>query len=150
MDLKTALPILLPKAVKWAEQQQMDILASGRALTPDEIKIARAVGVTEPEKIRIKIVEAIPVPDDPVLASAAIQTGLLAPDTAGLTLFYGIFIRRGTFNSALLAHECRHVYQYEQRGSISTFLQEYIPQVLTAGYLGSALETDARNAAVPY
>jgi hypothetical protein len=150
MDLQAILPILLPKAVGWAEMQQLDILASGRRLTSDEIATARAVGVTQPEEIRIKSVPSIPVPEDALLATAAVQAGLLGPDTAGLTLFYGIFIREGTYSRHLLAHECRHVHQYEQRGTIREFLQEYIPEVLTLGYSNSPLEKDARDAATSY
>ena len=93
------------------------------------------------------MVSAIPKPADPLLAQAAIATGLLGPNTAGLTLFYGIFIKTGTFSRTLLAHECRHVHQYEERGSIRAFLQEYIPQILTVGYASSSLEQDAMAAA---
>ena len=150
MDLQVILPILLPKAIEWAELQQIDILTSGRPLTPGEIATARAVGVSQPEKIRVKSVASIPVPQDPLLAQAAVQAGLLGPNMAGLTLFYGIFIRDGTYSRNLLAHECRHVHQYEQRGSILGFLQEYIPQVLTSGYFNSPLEKEARDAAEQY
>jgi hypothetical protein len=115
MDLQATLPILLPKAVKWAEMQQLGILESGRSLTPDEISTAQAVGVKRPEKIRIKMVSRIPVPKDTLLAQAASLTGLLGPDTAGLTLFYGIFVVEETYSRQLLAHECRHVHQYEER-----------------------------------
>lgn len=62
MDLEKTLPILLPKAVGWAEEQQRDILAFGRTLTADEIAAARAVGVSQPEMIRVKSVSSIPVP----------------------------------------------------------------------------------------
>jgi hypothetical protein len=147
MDLKTALPFLLPKAVQWAKEQEQNILRSGRALTLKEIQTARAVGVVQPEQIRIKLVETIPQPQDPLLAQAAVQVGLLGSDTAGLTLFYGIFICTGTFSETLLAHECRHVYQYEQRGSIDAFLQEYIQQLVTYGYYDSPLEAEARKVA---
>lgn len=150
MDLQAILPTLLPKAVEWAELQQVEILKTGRPLTADEILTARAVGVSQPDKIRVKPVFNIPVPQDPLLAQAAVQVGLLGPNTAGLTLFYGIFIREGTYSLNLLAHECRHVHQYEQRGSILGFLQEYIPQILTSGYVNSPLEKEARDAASGY
>jgi hypothetical protein len=150
MDLQVILPSLLPTAVEWAVLQQADILASGRRLSLDEIATARAVGVSQPEKIRIKSVPSIPIPEEALLATVAVQYGLLGPDTAGLTLFYGIFIREGTYSRHLLAHECRHVYQYEQRGTILGFLQVYIPQVLMSGYINSPLEKDARDSAISY
>jgi hypothetical protein len=48
---------------------------------------------------------------------AAIHIGLLGPNTAGRTVGYGIFIAERC-TPRLLAHECRHVYQYEQAGSM--------------------------------
>src|SRR5688500_13533771 len=121
MNLQASLPTLLPKAVEWAEMQQMDILATGRSLTPDEISTARAVDVKHPDKSRTQPVRRSPVPHDAGLAQAASLTGLLGPDVAGLTLFSGIFIVEGTYSRRLLAHDCRHVHQYEERGSILKF-----------------------------
>jgi hypothetical protein len=54
MDLQGTLPILLPKAVEWAEMQQVDILAFGRSLTADEISTARAVGVKHLKRFGLK------------------------------------------------------------------------------------------------
>lgn len=145
LNLKAELPRLLPKAVAWAEKQQADILETGSSLSPEQMFIARKVGVARPERIRIKLVDQLPLPEDHELATAALQTGLLGPNMAGLTLFYGIFIcKRASGNQTLIAHECRHVYQYEQRGSIAAFLQEYLLQIVTYGYNGAPLEHDAR------
>jgi hypothetical protein len=74
----------------------------------------------------------------------------LLADKAGLTLFYGIFVVEGTYSRRMIAHECRHVQQYEERGSIQAFLQEYLPQILTVGYDDSPLEKDAENTARQY
>ena len=151
IDLRTELPRLLPRAVAWAEEQQAAILASGFALSEEELAIARGVGVARPENLRIKLVDALPLPQDRALAAAAHDAGLLGSDMAGLTLFYGIYIcRRAHGNRNLLAHECRHVFQHEQYGSISAFLKEYLVQVVTVGYEDAALEEDARRAAAPY
>jgi hypothetical protein len=151
IDLLTALPRLLPKAVEWAEKQQATILASGFPLSPEQMILARAVGVAYPQNIRISLVDRLPLPDDPQLAAAALQTGLLGPHMIGLTLFYGIFICKHAYGSRnLIAHECRHVHQHEQRGSLAAFLQEYLLQIVTVGYANAPLETDARIAAAPF
>jgi hypothetical protein len=84
-----------------------------------------------------------PVPEDPELMMAAQHTGLLGPSTAGLTLGYSIFIA-GHCTSRLLAHECRHVYQYEQAGSIAAFLPMYLNQIAEVGYDRAPFEVDAR------
>ncbi len=143
--LLSILPQLLPKAIDWAEKRSAEICSSGVALTEREKRIAMAVGVTNPEKIRISIVSSIPIPDDPMLQKVAIETGLLGPDTAGLTLEYGIYIRAGEDSDQLLSHECRHVYQYETLGSIGEFMPIYLQQIAQYGYEDAPFEVDARQ-----
>jgi hypothetical protein len=148
VDLKTELPRLLPRAIAWAEAQQADILTTGFSLSSEHMIIAKQVGVASPMNIRIKLVDRLPVPQDPELAAAALQTGLLGPDMVGLTLMYGIFIcSRASGSRNLIAHECRHVHQYEQRGSIAAFLPDYLLQIVTSGYTNAEFEQDARRVA---
>ena len=145
MDLQRELPKLLPGAIKWAEARAKKASEVGVPLTAEEQNIARAVGVMRPELVRIEIVgERLPMPDDPALQAAAIKAGLLGPGMVGLTLGHAIFICRGHKTRRLLAHELRHVYQYEQHGSIAAFLPVYLSQVLEVGYEDAALERDAR------
>jgi hypothetical protein len=151
INLEVELPRLLPRAVTWAEAQQADILATGFPLSSEQMIMAREVGVGRPENIRIKLVDLLPLPQDPELATAALQTGMLGPNMTGLTLYYGIFICKRAYGShSLIAHECRHVYQYEQRRSIAAFLQEYLLQIVTLGYENAPLEYDARLAAAKH
>lgn len=151
IDLKVELPRLLPKAVEWAERQQADILATGIPLSPEQMVVARGVGVAQPNNIRIKLVDRLPLPEYPDLAAAALQTGILGPNMTGLTLFYGIFICKHVYgNRNLIAHECKHVQQYEKRKSIAAFLQEYLSQIVTFGYSNALLEQDARMVAAIY
>ena len=145
MDLLDQLPKLLPGAITWAEARANKAAEVGSPLTPDEQSIARTVGVTKPELVRIEMVDdRLPVPDDPVLRAAAIQAGLLGPGMVGLTLGHSIFICRGHKTCRLVSHELRHVYQYEQHGSIAAFLPVYLAQVLQAGYQNAEFERDAR------
>ncbi|HWA37242.1 MAG TPA: hypothetical protein VG873_05200 [Burkholderiales bacterium] len=145
MDLRRDLLRLLPGAIAWAEARQKVALHDGERLTGDEERIARAVGVTRPELVRIEMVgDRLPMPDDPVLKAAAVEAGLLGPGMVGLTLGHAIFICRGHRTARLVAHELRHVYQYEQYGSIAAFLPAYLAQVLEVGYEDAPLEQDAR------
>ena len=144
MDLQAALPLLLPKAIAWAEDQAARVTGSGRALDQRELALARGVGVARPERIRVAIAEALPIPQDPTLRAAALQTGLLGPGMVGLTLGYSVFICRGYETPRLLSHEFRHVYQYEQAGSIAAFLPGYLQQIVQFGYATAPLEQDAR------
>jgi hypothetical protein len=145
VDLAASLPLLLPRAVAWAEAQAGIVLASGIALKPPGLQLARGVGVIKPENIRIGVVDLLPIPDDASLREAALQSGLLGPGMIGLTLGYAVLICRDhEANPRLLSHEFRHVYQYEAAGSIAAFLPVYLQQIVGFGYANSPFEADAR------
>ena len=144
-DLRAALPHLVPKAIAWADQRADEISRAGVALDDYRLSIARRVGVIRPELIRIALVEQLPMPADPELQQAAIATGLLGPHMAGLTLGHSIWICRPHNSIRLLSHECRHVHQYEEAGSIAAFLATYLQQIVDCGYSNAPLELDARR-----
>jgi hypothetical protein len=102
------------------------------------------VEVLRPELIRVVEIASIPLPDDPELKQAALVTGLLGPNMVGLTLGYGVYVCHGYGTVRLLSHEFRHVYQYEQAGSIGAFLPVYLQQIVTVGYNNAPFEVDAR------
>jgi hypothetical protein len=143
-DLISILPQLLAPAIAWAEMQSRQAEREGQSLSPPDLAIAKRAGVNHPELIRLKIVDQLPLPAEPLLQEAALQTGLLGPGMVGLTLGYSIFFVRGHMTPRLLSHECRHVYQYETCGSIAAFLPVYLDQIATVGYHNAALEQDAR------
>ena len=148
MDLRQALPALLPAAIAWAEARAKQAAEAGIALTAAEQEIARRVGVSQPARVRIETVEQLPMPEDPALRAAGLAAGLLGPGMVGLTLGHSIFLRRGTRDQRqhrrLLSHELRHVYQYERYGSIAAFLRVYLTQIVEVGYANAPLEADAR------
>jgi hypothetical protein len=144
-DLAAVLPRLLPRAIVWAELHSAEIQATGVSLNPSGLAIARAVGVVHAEHIRVSIVPSLPLPEDPELRDAALQSGLLGPTMVGVTLGYSIYLVKGYVSTRLLSHECRHVYQYETAGSIAAFLPTYLMQIARYGYEAAPLEVDARN-----
>jgi hypothetical protein len=144
IDLEALLPSLLPRAIEWVKHQSACILDSGCAMDGVGIRLARAVGVSHPDRIRVSIVQTMPVPDDPELRRVALESGLLGPGTIGVTFGYGIYVRDGCMTNRLVSHECRHVYQYEKAGSIEAYLPEYLRQIATVGYAQAPLEIDAR------
>jgi hypothetical protein len=87
IDLSKELPRLLPLAVGWASSRSSEILETGIALTPREAHLARSVGVHYAERVRIKIVTAIPSPEDAELRAAAVQAELIGASTSGLLQF---------------------------------------------------------------
>lgn len=135
---------LLPLAVAWAEEQEEEILACGVPLSICQLADARAVGVARPERVRLLNVPLIPMPEHSVLRAAGEATVLVSPSTAGLTLRYGIYIRKDLVNDrALIAHELVHTGQYERRGSILAFLRQYLHECLTIGYPAAPMEQEA-------
>jgi len=137
---------LLPLACQWAEEQERVILQRGVMLT-GSLAQARDVGVAHPEQVRLLRVDAIPIPEHPELAVAAVATGLISATTAGLTLRYGIFIRSDCWGQGrLVKHELVHTSQYERLGGFKPFLKAYLGECLTIGYPNGPLEMEARRA----
>lgn len=145
IDLLANLPNILPGAIAWAEDRAEEVAASGKSLDDSGISLAQAVGVQHPERIRYCFVENLPLPEDPVLREAALQTGLLGPHMVALTLGYSVMICHGHLTVRLMSHEFRHVYQYELYGGISAFLPVYLQQIIEFKYSNCPFEIDARE-----
>lgn len=145
VDLSNALRGIHPKATAWAQTKESEALASGVPLSEDQSRLAASVGVVHPERVRVLVVSEMPYPEDPELALVADAVGMPGPDTAGLTLGYAVFVRTGFLSARLMAHELRHVHQYETAGSVGAFLAGYLEQIARVGYYDAPLEQDARN-----
>jgi hypothetical protein len=137
---------LLPLAANWVEKQEKRMLRIGVPLSDLELADARAIGVAEPDRVRLLQLDRVPFPTDPMLRAAATAIQFLTPATCGLTLRYGIFVRSDCWRErALIAHELVHVMQYERLGGILPFLRQYLSQCITVGYPAAPLEQEAVN-----
>ena len=135
---------LLPLGVRWAAEEEKRILREGMSLPVQSLKDAQALGVREPDRVRWLSAESVPRPQGHILKAACDAIHFLGPETQGLTLGYGIFIRRDRVGVRdLLAHELVHVAQYERMGGIEPFLRQYLMECLTVGYESSPLEQEA-------
>lgn len=136
--------LLLPLALEWAEEQEEEILEKGAGLSDPQMEDARLIGVRHPEKVRILEVPCIPLPEDPQLAAAAAEIGLITERTEGMTLGYGIFIRaRCRHRRRVIVHELVHAAQYERLGGLLPFLEQYLSECVTRGYPNGPLEREA-------
>lgn len=145
-SLMERLPILSRAAIAWAQQAEREGLAAGKPLAFWQQADARDVGVREPDKVRLCLVDTMPPIADPALAAVAGEMGFLGRDTLGLALGHAVFIRREhAGRRAMLRHELRHVAQCEVAGGLKQFLPEYLRQVLSFGYRQGPYEADARN-----
>jgi hypothetical protein len=132
-------------ASEWVKQQQGYIQEVGFGLSSHQVAIATQVGVKHPADIRILEVDKIPAPTDMLLQQVAEKMNFLGPNTLGITLGYGVYLRKGYVTDRLLSHEFRHVHQYEAAGSTEAFISEYLRQMFQYGYLESPYEVDART-----
>jgi len=145
LGIRATLPSIIPKAIAWAEAQYATIAASGQPLDEALLSLAASIGVAHPELIRLMEVRHLPLPEDIELRQAAIETRMLGPNMLGITFGYGVFVCHGhTGNLRLLSHELRHVYQYEEAGSIAAYIPVYLEQVFSDGYHNAPFEADAR------
>ena len=137
------LPELFPHVVAWIKALDQRATESGRILTEIETSLARGVGVRRPDKVRVLVVDNIPLPDHSRIRELAQAIGLLTANTGGLTAVHGVLARHGCANNLrLLAHEFAHVEQYERLGT-EEFLHEYIQQLASYGYFDAPFEQEA-------
>ena len=135
---------LIPKAVLWAKEQQQKILMKGTPLSDSQIEDAKIIPVKYPERVRLLRVNQIPLPEDPELKLAAQAIQLIIPNTRGLTLQYGIFVKNDYWNNReLIVHELIHTSQYERLGGIQQFLNQYVTECIQFGYPQAPLEQEA-------
>ena len=135
---------LLPIAVEWAKENEDIIVQEGVPLTKSQMIDARTLEISQADRIRLMKVKTIPMPNEPSLKAAAQETKLITPQTAGLTLRYGIFIRSDCWGDRwLIVHELVHTSQYEKLGGFSQFLKEYLHQCITIGYPEAPMEQEA-------
>lgn len=142
------LPLALPLIVRWAERAERRILAEGDPLSSMGLEDAVAMGVGRPKKIRLLRVDHVPLPGEPFLGWIASKTGLPFFSAAGMSLRYGIFVRREFWGDRhLIAHECVHTGQYERLGGFRPFLARYLEECLQHGYAAAPLEYEAMQRA---
>jgi len=143
-SLLSQFEMLLPLAAAWATEQEREILRDGVSLSAGEIADACAIGVKEPDRVRLLRIETIPRPTQPQLRAACVAIDFLTPAKSGLTLGHGIFIRSDCWGDrSLIVYELVHVAQYERFGGILPFLRSYLFECLTVEYSAAPLEQEA-------
>jgi len=141
---------LAPLAAQWAKSQEKYILRHGVPLTADQIADARRTGVKDIDRVRVLVVNRIPLPDDKELAEAARRAQIITDASRGVAIGHGIIIRADSWRDReLLLHQLVHVAQCERSGGLEKFVNEYLlDRRNSAGNfsLGS-LEDEARGLA---
>lgn len=136
-------------AYQWAKSQEAYILKYGATLSPRQLADAGRAGVQDPERVRVLVVDRIPLPDDMELADAARRAQIITDASRGVAIGYGIIIRADSWqNRELLLHQLVHVAQCERSGGLESFVAEYLHDRRTSpDFSVGTLEDEARGLA---
>jgi hypothetical protein len=140
---------LLPVAYQWAKAQEELVLAHGSPLSPQQMADARRAGVQDCERIRVLLVDRIPLPENSELAAAARRTRIITADTRCVGFGHAIIIRAEAWGDReLLVHNLAHIAQCERSGGLEQWVQHYLSDRQTsASFSAGALEEEARRIA---
>jgi len=140
---------LLPFACQWARTQEEFVLARGTPLGPSHTADARQVGVLDCDRVKVLVVDRIPLPDNAELAEAARSAHIITEASRGMTIGHGIIIRADCWGDRqLLVHQLVHVAQCERSGGLEPWVQEYLfDRRTSASFTVGTLEEEARRIA---
>jgi hypothetical protein len=140
---------LASRAIQWAKTQEHLILQYGVPLTSGQAADAERCGVRDSSRVRVLVVDRVPMPDDEELAEAARRAQIITEASRGVTIGHGIIIRADSWqNRELLLHQFVHVAQCERRGGMDLFLAEYLSDRRTSSdFSFGSFEDEARGLA---
>jgi hypothetical protein len=83
--------------------------------------------VKDTGRVRVLVVDRIPLPEDNELANAARQAQIITDASRGVAIGHGIIIRADSWqNRELLLHQFVHIAQCERSGGLKSFVSEYL------------------------
>lgn len=140
---------LLPLAYQWAKAQEDYVLAHGTPLSSQHVADARRVGVRDVERVKVLVVDRIPLPEGGELAEAARRTHIITEDTRCVGVGHAIIIRAEAWGDReLLLHNLVHVAQCERSGGLGPWIRDYLLDRQTSPpFTAGLLEEEARRTA---
>lgn len=140
---------LLPLACAWARAQEEFVLSRGVPLDARYLAEARRLGVKDCARIKVLIVEKIPLPDDADLADAARRGQIITDTSRAVAIGYAIIIRADCWGDReLILHQLVHVAQSERCGGLDRYLEQYLSDRHTcARFTIGSFEEEARRVA---
>lgn len=144
-----AFQFLAPLAYQWAKDKEQFILERGAPLGSGYIADARRAGIKDVSRIKILVVDRIPLPDHKDLAAAARQADIITDTSRAITIGHGIIIRADCWGDReLIVHQLVHIAQCERSGGLKSYLQEYLCDRYTcAQFTLGSFEQEARGLA---
>ena len=118
---------LLSLAFRWAKAQEEFVLQHGSHLSARHMADAVLAGVKEPGRIRLMVVDRIPLPDDANLAEVSKRIGIVTDDTRCMGFGHALLIRVDAWNDReLILHNLVHIAQCERAGGLEQWCHEYL------------------------
>jgi hypothetical protein len=140
---------LLPVAYQWAKQQEEFVLAHGNPLSPRHIADAQLAGVQDCARVRVLVVDRIPLPEDPQLAEGSRRIGIITEDTRCMGFGHALIIRVDAWNDReLILHNFVHIAQCERSGGLEQWCRQYLgDRTSCPRFTIGSLEAEARRIA---
>ncbi len=125
------------------------VLAHGTPLSPQQMEDARRAGVRDCERVRVLVVDRIPMPESGELAEAARRTHIITDDTRCVGFGHAIIIRAEAWGDReLLVHNLVHVAQSERCGGLEQWVKQYLSDRQNSpSFTIGSLEEEARRVA---
>jgi hypothetical protein len=140
---------LVPLAYQWCKATEVFVLTHGVPLSPRQMADARRAGVHDCSKIRMLVVDRIPLPENLELAEAARHVRILTEETRCIGFGYALIIRADAWGDReLLVHNLVHIAQCERSGGLEPWVRRYLSNRRTSVQFSlGALEEEARSLA---
>jgi hypothetical protein len=140
---------LLPLAYRWAKAQEEFVLARGNPLGARLARDAKLVGVQDCDRVRVLVVDRIPLPENPELAKASKRIGIITKDTRCAGFGHALIIRVDAWNDReLILHNLVHIAQCERCGGLEQWVRQYLgDRTNCPNFTVGSLEEEARRIA---
>lgn len=139
----------MPVAYEWAKAQEQFVLARGVPLGARYTDDARRIGIQDYSRVRMLVVDRIPLPTHPGLAEAARRTGIVTEDTRCIGFGHALIIRVDAWGDReLVVHNLVHIAQCERSGGLEQWVSQYLCDRQTCPtFTVGSLEAEARRLA---
>ena len=140
---------LLPLAYAWTKKMEEFVLGHGNPLGTTQGWDAQLAGVQDPARIRVLVVDRIPLPEDSRLAEAARRIRIITEETRCMGFGYALIVRGDAWNDReLILHNLVHIAQCERSGGLENWVRQYLgDRTNCPNFTVGALEEEARRVA---
>ena len=138
---------MLGIAHHWAKTQEEFVLKHGSRLSNRLMADAHLAGVKNPSRVKMLVVDRMPLPDDPQLAEISRRVGIITEETRCMGFGYALIIRVDAWNDReLILHNLVHIAQCERAGGLEPWCREYLGNRNScAKFTIGSLEEEARQ-----